>query len=205
MVGHGWGPSMVQEAFALSWLCPMSLLREGKGEVGAGQLFKMNSVRCPHINATASPFPPSVFWHFSLGYTELLLCFSAPPSPQGPISLPAFLAHWWQRLHAAPCPPAPLSRAPSLRLTHSLWGPPLLLCPKRCSSPPPLCPQHSPFPPSPIQGCPRPSPPADTCRFLHGSYLHPSVGAEVLQGPKRPEPGWEGRLRWSYHLSFFEP
>lgn len=67
--------------------------RERRGQRGADL---QDELYPPHISAMASPLPPHVFWHFSLGHTEVLLCFFALPSPQGPIFLPAFLLRWWQ-------------------------------------------------------------------------------------------------------------
>lgn len=132
--------------------------KEGRGEVRVEQPFKMNPVYHPHINAMASPFPPHVFWHFSLGHAEVSLCFPAPPSLQGPTS------HFSSALLAAIAhSPLPQSCAPSLHFSHApvFRGARLSFCIQ--TSAPRLLPCALSIPLFlPIEGCPTSFP---CCRY----------------------------------------
>lgn len=172
---HGWGSSTVWKAFALFWCAQChGWEKEGKGEVGVGQLFEMNSVCYPHINAM--PFLTMCFFAVVSEPHWDLLCFSS--FLQGLTSFPSYPLHWQQWSHADPhprsVPPActsPTYLSPMELPLPSVSKPVLLTCSPLLSA------FLFPFWLKTVS-----CPPADKHCFLHSSYLHLSVVAEVLPG-----------------------
>lgn len=122
------------------------------------------------------PFSPCVFLLLSVNHTEILLCFSS--FLQGLTSFPSYPLHWQQWSHADPhprgVPPActsPTYLSPMELPLPSVSKPVLLTCSPLLSA------FLFPFW-SKTVSCP----PADKHCFLHSSYLHLSVVAEVLPG-----------------------